>query len=242
VFFFSPGSPECETNTKKRVIDKILDHDLHHECQCQLQLLPHRLHELLTEGAAVHIIICSKFQSKEYTKDCFPSFFCCIFRSNRKTQSWYWLALRKTRVHQFPQASSGRHKLWEWKNLAWGVSEFWGIRLPKLPLTENISVQVERVGHLHWLNCSAPYKGWRHTKVNCHLPGSIDWLIRCRTLTSVKWWRLQYISHQMSSTTFVVQQTQQTIGSVGLSYSTLSEQESKQVPPIHFQTILKSTH
>jgi hypothetical protein len=63
---------------------------------------------------------------RTYTKDCIPSF-CCIFRSNRKTQSWYWLALRKTRVRQFPQASSSRHRLWEWKNLAWGVSEFWGI-------------------------------------------------------------------------------------------------------------------
>jgi len=62
-----------------------------------------------------------------------------------------------------------------------------------------------------------------------------------QTIRSVGLSYMQYISHH-EQRHMVVQETQQTIGSVGLSYSTLSEQESKQVPPIHFQTILKSTH
>jgi hypothetical protein len=76
-----------------RVIDKAGDCHQHHEWQWLAAITPHWLLQLSTVSIQKSMIVRSKFQTSNCTNICILSF-CHIFRSNRNTKSWCWLAIK----------------------------------------------------------------------------------------------------------------------------------------------------
>jgi hypothetical protein len=72
----------------------VSDQHLHHEQQWGTAMTSHWLHQLLTVGVGKYTIIQTKFQAIYSTEICVLGF-CCISRSNGKTQWWYWLPLER---------------------------------------------------------------------------------------------------------------------------------------------------
>jgi hypothetical protein len=76
-----------------RVIHKAGDCHLHHKWQWLAAITPHWLLQLWTVSVQKCMIVRSKFQTSNCT-NIFILSFCHIFRSNRSTKSWRWLAIK----------------------------------------------------------------------------------------------------------------------------------------------------
>ncbi len=83
---------KCDNNLM-RVIHKAGDCHLHHKWQWLAAITPHWLLQLWTVSVQKCMIVRSKFQTSNCTNICILSF-CHIFRSNRSTKSWRWLAIK----------------------------------------------------------------------------------------------------------------------------------------------------